>query len=337
MNLSNQQDRNLSDQEFFSSEHLWLENTYQQVKSAFDKDKMAHGLLMVAPEQSGKKLLAQSIAKSILCLESKTQLNKACGHCKNCSLVRASSHPDLSLIDCLVDNKGKQKKSIGIDQIRQLTNKLVETPQLDGWRVAIIMSVEKMTRGAFNAILKTLEEPGYKTLLIMLANGAHQVPATIKSRCQIFPLKLTEQTILPWLEKNTGVDRSDAQSALRETLYSPFAAMRYIETGEKEANERIVEDLDAIYQANLSPHEFLTRYAALNDVLWIQMANYFNKTLIFILKSNQGEYSRLTETLVSRLYSQLLEYNRAQCAGSNLQVNLQLEAILIQWFEMGKK
>jgi len=200
--------------EFFSAEHAWLEDAFQRVKSAFDADKMAHGMLTVAPVGSGKRLLVESLAKSILCRESGNKLLKACGKCKNCSLVEAASHPDLFLIDCLIDNKGKQKKSIGIDQVRQLSNKLAETPQLNGWRIAIIKSVEKMTRGAFNAILKTLEEPGDKTLLLMVANSAHQVPATIKSRCQMLNLNLAEANVLPWLVKAMNCEIDEAQQAL---------------------------------------------------------------------------------------------------------------------------
>jgi len=102
------------------------------------------------------------------------------------------------------------------------------------------------------------------------------------------------------------------------------------------------QDLNAVLQLKLSPQGFLTRYSETSDRLWIQMANYFKKTLVSILESKQEEVSGVVASkasgiLASQLYSQLLEYNHAQCSGSNLQVNLQLEAILIQWFEMGRK
>ena len=337
---------------FFNQDYRWLEDTMLHIKKAYEQGKIVHGLLVAAPKDSGKSLFATTLATSILCSnlnessstpeqksnpEQKQSLAKACGQCKNCRLIEANNHPDLSIVDCLVDNKGKQKKSIGIDQIRQLTDKLIKTPQLGGWRIAIIMSVEKMTRGAFNAILKTLEEPGDKTLLLLLANSTHQVPATIKSRCQLLSLKLSEDNVLPWLTEVTAATDAEAKYALSETLYAPFAAKKYIENKEDQQNTQFSHDMDAVLQSKLLPQEFISLYSALNDVLWIQMANYFNKTLVSILKSNQGMYSKLPKTQVSQLYADLIEYNRAQCSGSNLQVNIQLEAVLIQWFEMGRK
>jgi len=327
----------LAEGRFFTENYLWLEDTMVQVKKAYDQDKIAHGLLLAAPMESGKRLLARHLAASILCRNSINELTAQCGQCKSCMLIDADSHPDLAVVDCLVDNKGKQKKSIGIDQIRLLTNKLTETPQLGGWRIAIIMSVEKMTRGAFNAILKTLEEPGDKTLLLMLANSTHQVPATIRSRCQLLSLKLSEKNVLVWLTRSTGASEAEALEALNETHFAPFAASNFIQNNEKHHNTQFNRDMDQVFQSKLLPFEFISRYSELNDVLWLQMANYFKKTLVSILKSNQGMFSKLPRSSVSRLYGELLEYNRGQCSGSNLQLKLQLEAVLIQWFEMGRK
>ncbi|MCF6194604.1 MAG: hypothetical protein L3J46_09770 [Kangiellaceae bacterium] len=350
--MNNSQSQEITHSNFFNEDFRWLEETMLHVKKAYKLGKIAHGLLLAAPKESGKSLFATTLASSILCsnsndstsmleqkpdLEQNQTLAKACGQCKNCRWIEAASHPDLSIVDCLVDNKGKQKKSIGIDQIRQLTDKLIATPQLGGWRIAIIMSVEKMTRGAFNAILKTLEEPGDKTLLLLLANSTHQVPATIKSRCQLLSLKLSENNVLSWLTKATSATDIEAKHALSETLYAPFAAKSFIENKEHDQNRQFSHDMDAVLQTKLLPQEFISLYSALNDVLWIQMANYFKKTLVSILKSNQGIYSKLPKTQVSQLYSELIEYNRAQCSGSNLQVNLQLETVLIQWFEIGRK
>lgn len=344
--MNSSQFQEITHSNFFNEDYRWLEETMLHIKKAYEQGKIAHGLLVAAPKDSGKNLFATTLASSILCSrtndststpEQKQMLTKACGQCKNCLLIEANNHPDLSIVDCLVDNKGKQKKTIGIDQIRQLTDKLITTPQLGGWRIVIIVSVEKMTRAAFNAILKTLEEPGDKTLLLLLANSTHQVPATIKSRCQLLSLKLSENNVLPWLTKATTASDTEAKHALSETLYAPFAAKNFIENKEDQQNRQFSHDMDAVLQTKLLPQEFISLYSALNDVLWIQMANYFKKTLVSILKSNQGMYSKLPKTQVSQLYAELIEYNRAQCSGSNLQVNLQLEAVLIQWFEIGRK
>jgi len=329
--------------EFLSDQYAWLNEAFAQIIKSFNADKLPHGLLLVAPNQSGKQLFASSLAKSLLCKQTTEQLKKACGQCKSCLLIDAKSHPDLSLVDCLLDNKGKQKKSIGIDQIRQLTNKLIETPQLGGWRIAVIVSVEKMTRGAFNAILKTLEEPGDKTLVLMLANSLQQVPATIKSRCQLMRLKLTEQQLIPWLTKTAECNESQAIDALNQCHFAPFAALEYIREGTGKIYEALNQALDNILATHLTADEFLSEYSHLEDQLWLQIAKYFQNVQLSILefkqqqRSTQDKYKNVPKSIASQLYTQLIEYNRAQCAGSNLQTTLQLEAILIQWFEIGRK
>lgn len=327
----------------FSPEHSWLKESFAQITRSFDADKLPHGLLLVAPNQSGKSLLAMSLAKSLLCEQSKQQFSQACGECKSCKLIDAQSHPDLSRVDCLVDSKGKQKKSIGIDQIRQLTGKLVETSQLGGWRIAIIMSVEKMTRGAFNALLKTLEEPGDNTLVLLLANSLQQVPATIKSRCQLMQLKLTEKQLVPWLTQAAQCDELTALRALNQCHFAPFAALTYIREGTEKTLETFNQGLNKVLANELTAEEFLNEYSHLDDTLWIQLAKYFKNVQLSVLKldkdqnSDQNIYQKVPKNIASQLYAQLIEYNRAQCAGSNLQSNLQLEAILIQWFEIGRK
>jgi len=321
----------------FTDDHIWLEDAYSRVKKSFDSKMLPHGLLVVAPELSGKMKLAKTLAKSILCEGTNESLFKPCDNCKSCHLVEANSHPDLSLIDRLIDNKGKQKQSIGIDQIRQLTSKLSETSQLSGWRIAIIASVEKMTRGAFNAILKTLEEPGDNTLLLMLANSSHQVPATIKSRCQLLSIRLSEEQLIPWLVENTQCDAEEAKEALERTHFSPFAALEQIQNQTVKQYQQLFDDLDNVFQTHLSPQEFIAQYSHLDDQLWVQLTNYFKQVQFSLLTTNQTLYAKVPKERPIQLYAELLDYNRGQCAGSNLQLKLQLEAILIQWFEIGRK
>ena len=318
-------------------EHPWLIEAFAQVRASYDAHLLPHGLLVLAPEQSGKMLLANTIAQSILCDSSSSSLNTPCGNCKSCHLVNANTHPDLILIDRLIDAKGKQKQSIGIDQVRQLTQKLGETSQLAGWRVAIIASVEKMTRGAFNAILKTLEEPGSNTLLLMLASSSHQVPATIKSRCQLLSIKLLPSQLVNWLMQQTDCSEEQAKEGLNNSFMAPFAALDFINNQSDKELKSLFSDLDLLLLTKITPQELYQRYAHFESQFWIQLANYFRMVQLQKLESQTNQYSKIPNELPSKLYSELLDYNRGQCAGSNLQMKLQLEAILIQWFEIGRK
>ncbi len=317
---------------------FWLQESFAQLKQSFDQSKIAHGILIAAPKASGKRLLAQVFTQSILCENSDSgSLKKACGLCKSCQLVAAETHPDLSNVDCLFDAKGKQKQSIGIDQIRQLNAKLVETPQLGKWRLAVIFSVEKMTRGAFNALLKTLEEPGRDTLLILLADNIFQVPATIRSRCQVTSLKLSQDKLVPWLVTKTNCDDGTAIEALNYCSFAPYEALNFINQDRLAFFNDLRNDLDKVLSTQLTPQDFVAKYADDEAVLWRYVADYFQRVQLQLLSGSNSHYLKLNPRSPSELYQQLIEMNRAQSAGSNLQARLQLEGILSQWFEIGRK
>jgi DNA polymerase-3 subunit delta' len=316
----------------------WLQESFEQLKQAFDQWKIAHGILMAAPKASGKRALAKAFTQSVLCETSASgSLNKACGLCKSCQLVAAQTHPDLTNVDCLVDAKGKQKQSIGIDQIRQLNAKLVETAQLGKWRLAVIFSVEKMTRGAFNALLKTLEEPGRDTLLILLADNIYQVPATIRSRCQVISLKLSQDKLVPWLITQTNCDNNTAVEALNYCSFAPYEALNFINQNRLAFFNGLRNDLDTLLATRITPQEFVAKYADDESVLWRYIADYFQRVQLQLLSGTNSQYQSLNPRSPSELYQQLIEMNRGQSAGSNLQARLQLEGILSQWFEIGRK
>ncbi len=319
------------------SDYSWLNHAFEQVCLSHQRKKLAHGIMFVAPDGSGKLEFSKKLAAALLCLESNERLTPACGECKNCHLVESQTHPDLTLLEQLVDNKGKQKNSIGIDQVRELSEKLVETPQMGGWRIAIIASVEKLTRGAFNALLKTLEEPGNNTLLMMLADNSHRVPATIKSRCQLIKFDLVGQQLSNWLVEQSGKNAGEVQQALETCQYSPFKSLEYLQSDLASAVQNLHQDLDGMLATKLSANQVIAKHAAKINDLWVQIANYFQKVQLSILDSNQQTYSSVPCSMPAQIYQQLLDYNRAQCSGSNLQNNLQLETILIPWFELGRK
>ena len=316
---------------------FWLSNAFNQIKHSFDSGKIAHGLLFAAPHNSGKRALALLITKSILCEKSSQTLAEACNQCKNCQLVEAGTHPDLSNVDCLVDAKGKQKQSIGIDQIRSLNQKLVETPQLGKWRLAIIFSVEKMTRGSFNALLKTLEEPGRDTIVILLTDSIHQVPATIRSRCQSITLKLSPQELLPWLINQTNCERQDAKEALERSNFAPFAALEYLSNGSKAIYRQMTEELDLVLATRKTPKSLVEDFSDDEAGLWRHLADYFRNVQLECLLGTNQTYQQVPSSSACDIYQNLVEMNRAQSAGSNLQTKLQLEGILTQWFEIGRK
>lgn len=318
------------------SQYPWFDSVDEKLLSALQNQRLPHGLLIVSAAATGKKEYAQKLGAAMLC-QNPQQLSP-CGQCKACHLLAAQSHPDYHLVDMITDAKGKTKKTIGIDQIRALNQQLVDTAQMSGWRVAVIGAVTQMTTAAFNALLKTLEEPGDNTLLILLADNQQKVPATIRSRCQIITPELSPKVMIEWLQQQTGSSEPDSLSALKATFNAPLAAKTYLEENGEEARQAFFTGLDQIFFKQLAPGEFLTSLQLQEQEISDLMASYFYQLKLNLLtQADSNRYQKVPPRLPFQLYDKLLEFNRCQHAGSNLQPKLQLEAILIQWFEIGKK
>nr|WP_309247250.1 DNA polymerase III subunit delta' [Shewanella sp. VB17] len=141
------------------------------------------------------ELLALALAKAAMCQT--LGVTGACGFCKACLLVEANSHPDFYHV--VAD--GHQIK---VDQIRELCQKLTSTSQQGGWRVAVISHSEKLNTAAANALLKTLEEPGKQTLLLLQSDAPSRLMATISSRCQRLHFQApSHDEIKAWLAQNS--------------------------------------------------------------------------------------------------------------------------------------
>ena len=192
---------------------------------------MPHALLLHGRQGVGKTSFAHNLSGSVLCLNP-DQEGVACGHCRTCQLVAAQTHPDLVSINPLPPEKFKSNKSgkkpvlsIRIDAIRLLCSRLSTTSQLGGYRVVVIENAERMVVQASNALLKTLEEPGQDTLILLVSSHPHQLPATVRSRCQslYFP-EPDKPAALAWLESQ-GIE--DTQRWLNYAHGAPLLAMQY--------------------------------------------------------------------------------------------------------------
>ncbi|MGX5174039.1 hypothetical protein ACUR5C_08465 [Aliikangiella sp. IMCC44653] len=315
----------------------WFENAANKLAQALQKDRLAHGLMISASQGSGKLDFANSIAQSLLC-NNPVAFAQPCHDCKGCHLFQSATHPDFYLLDKLVDAKGKQKKSIGIDQVRQLSDKLVDTAQLDGWRVAIIAEVNLLSRGAYNALLKTLEEPKQSTLLILITSNLGQVPATIKSRCQLVTPDNDKQIKINWIKANTqNADQASIEQALESSYGSPLHAKAFLENNGLQQFSEQIALLDALLANKITPQQALANLAD-DDLQCVNfLSHYFFNVQKSKLLENHPLYRQIADKSVQNLFDKCTDYRRAQFSGSNLQPKLQLQAILIPWFEIGKK
>ncbi|MGB0893559.1 MAG: DNA polymerase III subunit delta' [Parashewanella sp.] len=175
----------------------WLKEAQQIFSSQLASDSVAHAQLLGLEAGYGAELLLNHFASLALC--DKPSRGRPCGFCRACHLVEANNHPDLHI----VKPDGQQIK---VDQIRHLCHSLVTTAQQGGRRVAIIYHSEKMNIAAANALLKTLEEPGDDTLLLLQTDTPSLLMPTISSRCQKINVHIpSKQQINVWLQANSQI------------------------------------------------------------------------------------------------------------------------------------
>ena len=159
----------------------WQKTTWDTLTTRFPN--IGHGLLFYGKEGCGKHAFAKHFLAWVLCLNKQPQ--GACGECSSCQWLKSDTHPNYVHITTDEENK-KQNAKIKIEKIRDLLPFVQQTGE--GWRVILIEPAEALNLASSNALLKTLEEPGERVVLILLADHYLKLPATIRSRLQHFAL-----------------------------------------------------------------------------------------------------------------------------------------------------
>ncbi|MFH0852485.1 MAG: DNA polymerase III subunit delta' [bacterium] len=239
--------------------------------------RMAHAYLFAGPPKVGKKIVAFEFIKALLC-QNAADGSGACeraervsshaergGKCRNCLLIEQGRHPDVlfvvpggesskAAINGEKEEEQVKNKEIKIGQIRELQHQLNLTPFSATKKVIIIDEADKMTQEAANCLLKTLEEPPQKSLLILITSRPQALLATIVSRCQLIKfLPVKENLIAEGLKKlGAGNDKKIKQAA-RLSAGRPGAAVSLLNEDEAwQRQEKLVDDLKYLIKKDFS-------------------------------------------------------------------------------------
>ena len=155
----------------------WLRPHFEQLIGSYQAGRGHHALLIQALPGMGDEALIYALTRFLMCQQ--PEGHKSCGKCRGCQLMQAGTHPDYYLAE-----PEKGKSTLGIDAIRDISEKLYDRARLGGAKVVWIKEAAQLTEAAANALLKTLEEPPAHVIFILATTEIQKVPATILSRCQ---------------------------------------------------------------------------------------------------------------------------------------------------------
>jgi len=151
------------------------EHVIQTLHNAVIQDRVAHAYLFAGPRGTGKTTTARLLAKAVNC-KSPDRENRPCNQCEHCLAINAGRFMDLIEIDAA--------SNTSVDDVRELRDKINFSPSQGKYKVYIIDEVHMLSTAAFNALLKTLEEPPPHAIFVLATTEIHKIPATVLSRCQ---------------------------------------------------------------------------------------------------------------------------------------------------------
>ena len=263
------------------------------LKNAITKNKISHAYLFYGPRGTGKTSIAKIFARTINC--ENTNDGILCEQCHNCNASIEKECVDIIEIDAASNN--------GVDEIRELRNKVTFVPAELKYKVYIIDEVHMLSIGAFNALLKTLEEPPEHVVFILATTELNKVPVTIISRCQTLEFKKINDDDMKGrlneIAKNENVEINDeavteivrySNGGLRDAIGTLEKAISYCENN---IDVNVIKEISG----NISKKEFEEF-----------IENYENKNVEYIIKKINEFYDRGIDLI--KIINEIIEYLR---------------------------
>ena len=314
----------------------WLEPCRLTIATAIAQGRLPHALLLTGLLGLGKGVLAEAVARQLLCAAPSLE-SGPCGHCSACAQLNAGTHPDYMKVELEED-----ASVIKIDQIRMLANKLALSSHQGGYKVVVLNPADSMNINAANSLLKTLEEPSDNTVLVLVCERPSQLPATVRSRCQQIRVDVPGQCeALQWLAAQ-GI-AGPAKTYLQMAHGAPLEALQQAQAGSIEARREYFDSLVAILEGRAAPLTVAQSWARDENMQGIRWMRDWLMDLLRIAMTGQTSGVRSTDLLdgLARLalkldsrvlFAQLERVNRSlRLTATSLNRQLLTEDILLAW------
>ena len=298
------------------------------LKYEIDNSKFSHAYLFCGSRGTGKTTCAKILAKAVNCLSPID--GNPCGRCEACLSVEAGVATDVLEMDAASNN--------GVDNIRDIRDEVVYAPSSLKYRVYIIDEVHMLSTSAFNALLKTLEEPPEHVVFILATTELHKLPATIISRCQRFDFRRIATEVLKnrlmHIASEEGIDLCEdaavmlakqAQGGMRDAIsllelcagsrekITPELVNITVGSSGREEMLRVCEAVcDKDYETIFSSVNEVVQSSRDITVFWQDLISVYRDLLIIKTSKNAAEYLDLTDSEIKEMSAIAAKFSREQ-------------------------
>ena len=311
------------------------------LQRSLERDLLAHAYLFVGPPHVGKMTLALNLAQALNCCEA---AERPCGECLSCQKIASGSHADVQVIGLTRNGDSAEAKLISIDQIREIRHSASLPPFEGKYKIFIVEGAEFLSTEAANCLLKTLEEPEDKIIIILLTANDRLLPATVVSRCQrleLLPLATAEVESV--LTNQWSIEPQKARLLARLSHGCPgwaLSAARDDSLLEQHAEkiDSLLDIINADYEgrfayANQLAAQFTQNRALVQEVLDLWLEYWHDLMLAKIgcsdIVTNVDRLATLTEMVKDYKLAQIKAFiNSIQAAGEQLKQNANPRLVL---------